>query len=152
MKAKSLTNEVQVTAVPSMGGGNFTLEAAARQYIELKAESENIAKRMEGLRKMIVPTLEHSDERSVTVDDQELFLVECTKETFDLEGAKKKKPLALKLKPYVEVIEKLDLKAAKKHLPVALLRPFITASEYFQLRVREKKNDETGGLFSPGGE
>lgn len=115
---------------------------AAEEYLMLKEQSEEIAKKMKSLRVFLEPELAESPDESIQIGDQVLKLVFCEKEKFDLEAAKKQRGLAPKLKPYTIVSESLDLKSAKKHIDEAKLEPFITRSPYTMLKVGKAKKDK----------
>lgn len=114
-------------------------QSAAEKYVALKSEAENISNQMARLRKVLELALLKMPDLSIRVGDELLSLIVCQKQQVDLASAKRK--LGAKLSNYIEVIEKLDLKAAQKHMGEAKLAPFVTISEYTTLRLRPLKDD-----------
>lgn len=136
-KAEAKVNRLPVQPTAEL------VEQVATEYLELRAEAERIETAMKQRRPFLEEELAKRPELAITIGDEQLVLVPCTSESFDLEAAKKsgkKHGLAPKmLVPYTEVIEKFDLKAARKHLDEKSLAPFIKVKEFIQLRVKPVK-------------
>lgn len=136
-KAEAKVNRLPVQTTQEL------VEQVATEYLELRAEAERIEAAMKHRRPFLEEELAKRPELSITIGDEQLVLVPCTSESFDLEAAKKggkKHGLSpAMLKPYTEVIEKFDLKAARKHLDEKSLSPFVKVKEFIQLRVKPVK-------------
>jgi hypothetical protein len=118
------------------------VEQIAGEYEMYKLEAERVAaelaKRGEFLKRVLV----HFPGHRIAVGERELSRIVSITPSFDLEAAKKNRALRPLLKPYIEVIEKFDLKAAQKHLAADQLAPFVTAKETVSLRFLKPGGNE----------
>jgi hypothetical protein len=139
-KAEAKVNRLPVQPAPAL------VEQVAEEYLDLRAELERIEAEMKKRRPFLEEELAKRADLAITIGDEQLVLVPCTSESFDLDAAKAKGKkvglTAAMLKPYTEVIEKFDLKAARKHLDEKSLTPFIKVKEFIQLRVKPVKEGE----------
>jgi hypothetical protein len=108
--------------------------AEGEAYEALKAEAERIELALKRKGDFLKTALANFPDCRVRIGERDLAIVPSVTETFDLAAAKKRKALAPLLVPYIETIEKFDLKAARKHLADEQLRQFITARETLSLR------------------
>jgi hypothetical protein len=110
------------------------VQQIAGEYEMYKIEAERVAAELAKRGEFLKRALLNFPGQRVAVGERELSRVVSITPSFDLEAAKKSKALRPFLKPYIEVVEKFDLKSAQKHLAAEQLAPFVTARETVSLR------------------
>lgn len=124
------------------------LESAAREYAESKVQLELIEARMKELRGDLEKGLSKlaDPEISVTYSDAEgkprtevLYLCPTESKSFDLEAAREmlSKGELEKLKPFIAVVEKFELKSAEKLIDLTRFQKFIAVKKGIQIRFKK---------------
>lgn len=86
------------------------IEDTVREYVELKAQSEQLEKAMKRLRNVLEVALSGEPEHKAVIAGFRLVLIEVERDNF-------------------------NLKKAKEELDGRMLRPYISISKYTQLRL-----------------
>lgn len=140
MKSQRYIDRLQTEGVPLRKPKVVSAEEMAKEYLRLKSKKEKAEARMKELRDELGPCLKLLPDMAVPVSKvDELYRCVTIKELFDLTEAEKSKRVRETIAPYVKTERSLNLKSAKAHVDQAILKPFITEVESFQLRTRKRK-------------
>lgn len=140
--AETQTVAAQPAAVATFPG-EPPLQQVVEEYVAFKAELERIEGEMKKRRPLIEKGLALLPGQAIPIGtgEEALALIECESESIspeDLERAKAKLG-PKKLVPFIQVVEKLDIKAARNHLGAKALEKFVTVKKSIQLRVKKLK-------------
>lgn len=91
----------------------YTLEDPLGQYLTIKSQIEALEHALNAFRVGLESAVEQSD-GTLELDGYKLKLIDCTRENF-------------------------SLKEARRHIDIEILKPYISVSQYKQLRVTAKK-------------
>lgn len=126
-------------AAAPAGGVPPTVAQVAEEYRAFKVELERIEGELATRRRFLELEMSKLPGGLVPLADGQnaLSLVVCESESIDVEAAKKK--LGKKLAPFVQVIEKVDIKAARNYLGAQALEKFVSVKVTTQLRLKKLK-------------
>lgn len=104
--------------MPKKDHEKFTIEGSGREYISLKEEKSRIERRLEILKEGLEPLLEEAPGKSVELAGWKMTLLHTSRESFSLSKAK----------------EKIDGRT---------LAPFVSVSEFSQIRLYYQGGEES---------